>query len=222
MQRSLINRLMREAEASFAAHGFVPPPWAAWSPDEWVRNPDRARFCAARQMGWGLTDFGSGDFFRRGILLLVCRNGVFRQPGERVYAEKIIVMREGQEAPYHYHRSKTEDILVRGGGCLALDLVTVDEAGQPIEAPVEALVDGAVRIVPPRMPVVLHPGESLTLPPLQAHRFYGWPGTGTVLVGEISEVNDDLTDNYFLEPFAPMVIEEDEPAYRPLWTELPG
>ena len=220
MQRSAINAVLREAEATFAAHGFVPPAFATWTPAEWAANPARATFCAAHQMGWGLTDFGSGDFARRGIVLLTCRNGIYRQPGERVYAEKVIVMREGQEAPYHYHRTKTEDILVRGGGCLALDLVMVEEDGRPIEAPLAVLVDGETRTVAAREPVVLHPGESLTLPPLMAHRFYGWPGTGTVLAGEISEVNDDRTDNYFLEPFDPMPIEEDEPAYRPLWSEL--
>lgn len=222
MKRSAINQAMRDAEATFAAHGVVPPPWARWTPAEWAGSPERARFCAAHQMGWGLSDFGSGDFGRRGIVLLVCRNGIWRQPGSRRYAEKLIVMRDGQEAPYHYHRTKTEDIAVRAGGCLALDLVDVDDAGVPLEAPVRALVDGEVRIVPPRTPVVLRPGESLTLPPLQAHRFYGWPGTGTVLAGEISEVNDDLSDNYFLEPFGPMPIEEDEPADHPLWTELAG
>ena len=93
------------------------------------------------------------------------------RPGERVYAEKLIVMAGGQEAPFHYHRAKTEDIVARGDGALALDLVTVDRDGQPIEAPVAVTVDG-------------------------------------------------LTDNYFLEPFAPTAIEEDEPAYHPLWSDL--
>lgn len=171
-------------------------------------------------MGWGCTDFGSGNFGRRGILLLTVRNGVWQRPGSRVYAEKVIVMEDGQEAPYHFHRTKTEDILVRGGGCLGLDLVNVTPDGVPIEAPVTVMVDGERRTLAARSPVMLCPGESLTLPPFQAHRFYGWPGTGPVLAGEVSEVNDDLTDNYFLEPLEPMVIEEDEPPYRPLWTEL--
>jgi D-lyxose ketol-isomerase len=220
MKRSEINRQMRDAEATFARHGVVPPPWALWSPAEWAQNPERARFCVEHQMGWIITDFGSGDFARRGLILLVTRNGIFGRPAERVYAEKYIVMLDGQEAPYHYHRTKTEDIVARGGGDLGLDLVNVDAAGRPIEAPVRILVDGDIRTVPARAPVRLKAGESLTLPPLQAHRFYGWPGTGTTLVAEISEVNDDLTDNYFLEPFGPMPIEEDEPAYHPLWADL--
>jgi len=54
-----------------------------------------------------------------------------------------------------------------------------------------------------------------------AHRFYGEPGSGPVLVGEVSQVNDDFNDNYFLAPlgrFTP--IEEDEAPWRLLWNEL--
>ena len=130
MKRSFINARMRDAEATFARFGYVPPPWAAWSPADWAAHPAEARFCKDHQMGWIITDFGSGDFFRQGLILLWPATA-FGRPGERVYAEKVIVMQDGQEAPYHFHRTKTEDILVRGGGQLALDLVNVDSAGQP-------------------------------------------------------------------------------------------
>lgn len=220
MKRSFVNARMRDAEATFVRFGAVPPPWAAWSPDDWRLNPDQARFLVERQMGWAITDFGGGDFSRRGLILLVTRNGVLGRAGERVYAEKLLVMTGGQEAPYHYHRTKTEDMVARGGGAIAIDLVNVDASGRPVEAPVAVTVDGLTRTVPARSPVVLRPGESLTLPPLMAHRFYAAPGSGTVLVGEISEVNDDLTDNHFFEPFAATAIEEDEPAYYPLWSDL--
>jgi D-lyxose ketol-isomerase len=53
------------------------------------------------------------------------------------------------------------------------------------------------------------------------HRFYGELGEGTVFVGEVSQVNDDLTDNYFLETVGRFAtIEEDEPKLFPLWNEL--
>ena len=220
MKRSTVNAAMRHATATFARFATVPPPWATRSPAEWTAHPEQARFCAEHGMGWIISDFGSGDFARRGIILLVTRNGILGRPGERVYAEKLIVMRDGQEAPFHYHRTKIEDMVVRGGGALGIDLVDVDRAGQPIKAPVRVLVDGAARTVAARAPVVLQPGESLTLPPLQAHRFYAVPGSGDVLAGEISEINDDLTDNYFLEPFSAAPMEEDEPPFYPLWRDL--
>ena len=40
------------------------------------------------------------------------------------------------------------------------------------------------------------------------------------MVGEVSKVNDDTTDNYFLEPTARFAdIEEDEPVLHPLCNE---
>ena len=56
--------------------------------------------------------------------------------------------------------------------------------------------------------------------PGQMHRFYG---RGTVVVGEVSETNDDRGDNVFLEPlgrFAAIV--EDAPARFALWSDLDG
>ena len=44
-----------------------------------------------------------------------------------------------------------------------------------------------------------------------------------MLVGEVSQVNDDKTDNYFLEPVGRFAkIEEDEPPLRVLWNEIPA
>jgi D-lyxose ketol-isomerase len=42
-----------------------------------------------------------------------------------------------------------------------------------------------------------------------------------VFVGEVSQVNDDFSDNYFLEDLGRFAgIEEDEPKLFPLWNEL--
>jgi hypothetical protein len=45
------------------------------------------------------------------------------------------------------------------------------------------------------------------------HRFYGEEGRGTVLVGEVSSVNDDTSDNRFLEPQGrfPDIVEDQRP-----------
>ena len=221
MKRSTINRLMAAAEATFARHGFALPPWVFWSPAEWAANPERARFCAAHQMGWDITDFGAGRFAERGLILLCTRNGIQNVPGERAYAEKAMIVRENQETPFHSHRIKIEDIINRGGGDFVIEIVNVNAGGAALDTPVEALVDGAVRRVGPREPIVLKPGESITLFPGQSHRFYGAPGTGEVFVGEVSQVNDDFNDNFFLEPVGRFAaVEEDEPPYHPLWSEL--
>jgi D-lyxose ketol-isomerase len=54
----------------------------------------------------------------------------------------------------------------------------------------------------------LSPGESVTLMPGNWHAF--WGEGGDVLIGEVSTVNNDLTDNIFAEPIGRFAeIEED-------------
>jgi hypothetical protein len=68
--------------------------------------------------------------------------------------------------------------------------------------------------------VDLSPGESITLPPRLYHEF--WAERASVLIGEVSAVNDDTTDNRFAEPVGRFPeIEEDEPILHYLCNEYP-
>jgi D-lyxose ketol-isomerase len=60
-------------------------------------------------------------------------------------------------------------------------------------------MDGRVFEVPAGEPFEVRPGESITLMPKQFHKFWAKPGTGRVLLGEVSTVADENTDNNFLE-----------------------
>jgi D-lyxose ketol-isomerase len=131
-----------------------------------------------------------------------------------------MVVQENQLTPMHFHWHKTEDIIVRGGGDLVVELFRSDEDEAPTKEPVTVSTDGVLRTVAAGEPLVLEAGESVTLTPGVYHRFYGRPGTGTVLVGEVSTVNDDTTDNRFWEDVGRFPkIDEDEPAYRLLVTD---
>ncbi len=69
--------------------------------------------------------------------------------------------------------------------------------------------DGIRRVIKPGAQLHLAPGESVTLMPGNWHTF--WGDGGDVLIGEVSTVNDDLTDNVFREPIGRFSsIEEDE------------
>lgn len=215
MKRSEINQLIREAEAFFAEHSFKLPPFASWTPEQWAEAGNRASTVREQGLGWDLTDLGLGDFFNVGLLLFTVRNGDH-------YAEKIMITRENQVTPWHFHWVKVEDIINRGGGILTVELAwaTEDESALDETRAVRVFCDGLPRDVPPKGKIDLLPGESVTLPPYLYHKFYGAPGHGMVLVGEVSLRNDDRTDNRFLEPLGRFPeIEEDEPPYRLLCNE---
>ena len=141
----------------------------------------------------------------------------------KTYAEKIMMLMDGQLSPNHFHWHKMEDIINRGGGNLVFRLwnankdETVDR-----ESPVKIFSDGREYTVEPGVEIVLKPGESLSLYPYCYHEFYVQPGTGYAIIGEVSMCNDDNTDNRFEEALGRFpTIEEDEPAYRLLCNEYP-
>lgn len=211
MKRSEINAILRDADAFAREHSFLLPPFAYWSPDDWRAKGPEAAEIVEHNLGWDVTDFGSGDFARRGLFLFTIRNGHLSKPHGKPYAEKLLIVREGQVTPLHFHWKKIEDIINRGGGTLAVKLYnsTPDE-GRDERSDVRISTDGVARVVPAGGVVELRPGESITLPHHLYHEF--WGVGGTVLVGEVSSVNDDNTDNRFFEPVGRFpAIEEDEP-----------
>lgn len=222
MRRSEINGLQREALALFRQSRFALPRWATWGAAEWRDHADTAAFCRAHQMGWDVTDFGSGNFDARGLLVFCLRNGLsaVKAPG---YAEKLLMVRENQETPLHHHRQKMEDIIVRDGGTLIVEFYNNDGLGGRLETAITLRVDGERVQVAAGAPLRLTRGQSVTVTRGLWHRFYAEAGTGTALVGEVSQVNDDMTDNFFLERLGRFAaIEPDEAPLYPLWNELPA
>jgi D-lyxose ketol-isomerase len=122
---------------------------------------------------------------------------------------------ENQETPMHYHWSKMEDIINRGGGNLVIELYNSTKDNELDSTPVKYKLDGIQGTVEAGGKVVLTPGESICLEQGMYHRFYGEPGKGTVLVGEVSAVNDDASDNCFYEPVGrfPIVDEDEQPLH---------
>lgn len=206
MRRSEINRQLRDAELFFAARGFALPAWTRWDPAAFRAAGAAWSDLRTLPLGWDLTDFGSGDFARRGLLLVTLRNGP-------AYAEKIMRVGPGQETPWHAHAAKTEDIINRGGGTLVLSLAPAAAGGGLGSEPVELNVDGERRRVAAGAELRLERGQSVTLPAGLYHRF--WGEGEAVLTGEVSSHNDDENDNLFLEDLGRFPrIEEDEAPYR--------
>jgi len=155
-------------------------------------------------------------------VLYTVRNGLVDEPQTGVpYCEKYIVMKEGQHLPNHYHVFKSEDIINRAGGDISVWLWNADpKTGTKLDTDVHVWMDGFERVVKAGEEIVVKKGESITLAPYISHIFGPKQGTGDVIVGEVSKVNDDHTDNYFLDKIARFAdIEEDEPAIHPLCNE---
>lgn len=209
MKRSEINRIIANAKEFLETHKFHLPPWAYWSLDDWKENKENAAEVINNMLGWDITDFGSGDFYKRGLFLFTLRNGKFNVD-KKPYAEKIMIVQEEQETPMHFHWSKMEDIINRGGGNLVIEVYNATPDEELSGTPVHLKTDGIKRTVPAGGKIILKPGESVCFEQRIYHRFYGEPGKGTVLVGEVSMVNDDTADNRFHETVGRFpTIEED-------------
>ena len=216
MRRSEINAALRAAEALLAERQIALPPFASWEPAV-LRRALPAPGILAPRLGWDVTDFGSGDFAATGLTLFTLRNGTpTRHPElpEKVYAEKLLIVRTGQRTPMHTHHSKTEDIIHRGGdGMLVLELRRLDETDRGPGAGPTVWTDGRPRRPAPDGRLELGPGESVTLVPGVYHAF--WAEGGDVLAGEVSSTNDDAVDNLFLDAGGRFTtVEEDEAPYR--------
>lgn len=222
MKRSEINRIMRSAEEFIRGRGFFLPPFAYWTPEDWQGKGPEVAEIVENGLGWDITDFGQGGFERFGLFLFTVRNGNLNaDQGGKDYAEKLMIVEEGQVTPMHFHWSKTEDIINRGGGELAIQLYNATEDEElDTETDVHVSMDGVRRVLPAGGVVRLSPGESITLVRGMYHKF--WGEGGRVLVGEVSSVNDDYTDNRFREQIDRYpVIEEDQPPLYLLVVDYP-
>ena len=221
MKRSQINRAIEDALKMMDEFHFYLPPFARWSPEDYrTKGPEYAEI-HDNMLGWDITDYGSGDYEKVGLLLFTIRNGNYHlDQYVKPYAEKVLIVGEGQVTPYHFHWKKMEDIINRGGGDLMVKVYNSTPEGGKGQDPVAVAVDGRNYTVPAGSVIRLTPGESITLPCGQYHKF--WGEGGRVLVGEVSKVNDDTIDNRFFDEVGRFPsIQEDEPIRYPLFSEAP-
>lgn len=221
MKRSEINKAIIQAKSMMKDYLWDLPSWGYWSVNDYQNKTEIKKYLKDHQMGWDVTDFGKGRFQEQGITLFCIRNGIQGDNNDKPYAEKLLFMQEGQEIPFHSHQIKLEDIINRGGGDLAIEFLEIDENKTELKREITVLVDGEKRVLKPHQPLVLQKGQSVTVERNIFHRFYAIPGTGMVMAGEVSQVNDDNNDNYFLEPIGRFAeIQEDEMPIHPLWNEI--
>ncbi|WP_424830101.1 D-lyxose/D-mannose family sugar isomerase [Ruegeria sp.] len=210
MKRSEINRIKAEAQTFIKSFGAVLPPFADWTPDQ--MRSDQAAGIRARSLGWDITDYGQGRFDELGLFLFTLRNGDEKDLNKgsgMLYAEKLLISRDRQLSPMHRHIIKAEDIINRGGGDLVMEIyATAPDGSIDRDTPVVVPSDACPVTIQPGEHLRLKPGQSVTLMPGIWHAF--WAEQGDCLIGEVSTVNDDRTDNVFEDPIPRFAtIEED-------------
>ena len=219
MKRSEVNQYIDFAMKFMAENKFCLPPWAYWTPSDWEQMRDRCEEIFENGLGWDITDFGSGDFINTGLTLVTLRNGNLVKPSKQ-YCEKIMLVRNSQVTPPHYHVLKTEDIINRTGGLLCMKLWNSAPDGSLSEGLLEVKIDSITTTIRSGEKICLKPGQSICYTPYLYHTF--WAEGGDCLVGEVSSVNDDKTDNRFLEERGRFsAIDEDAPILHYLCNEYP-
>ena len=117
MKRSEINKALKDMEALVKKYSFSLPPFCHFTPEEWKEKGHEYDEIRDNMLGWDITDYGLGDFEKVGFALITLRNGNQHNPKyKKVYAEKLLMIKEGQHSPMHFHWQKSEDIINRGGG----------------------------------------------------------------------------------------------------------
>lgn len=223
MKRSEINASIKEMEKMIEACTFKLPPFCHFTPADWQEKGKEYDEIRDNMLGWDITDYGLGDFDRVGFALITLRNGnVNNSKYTKTYAEKLLYIKEGQSSPMHFHWNKMEDIINRGGGNVLIRVYNSTEDEKFASTDVTVNCDGREYTVPAGTQIKLCPGESITIYPYMYHDFEVEEGSGPVLLGEVSMLNDDATDNRFYEDLGRFPeIEEDEEPYRLLCSEYP-
>jgi D-lyxose ketol-isomerase len=151
---------------------------------------------------WDVTDFGLGDYRTCGLVLI-------NLAAEPEYCEKLMYARRGMMTPAHCHAKKKEDIICRWG---ELSLRLWENRELKDGAAFAVKINGRMSQVESGAIVRLRAGERITLVPGVYHEFY--PESDECIIGEVSTANDDLHDNFFVNPDVGRFpgVEEDEPA----------
>lgn len=222
MKRSEVNEGIEWSKKLLKATNITLPEFAYWTVDDWVKKSANVEMIEKAMLGWDITDYGLNKFSEIGGVLFTVRNGNQKDSSIGVpYAEKYIFMREGQKIPFHFHYSKTEDIINRAGGALAIQLYnSKEDESIDYDSDVEVYMDGIKKSKKPGETIVVPTGGSVTLTPLLYHNCWALEGKGDLVIGEVSAINDDNIDNRF-NPVMPRfgTIEEDEEIVHPLCNE---
>jgi len=199
MQRSRINAAIEEAIGQARRHGLPLPRFAVESNETLASKGeafDEARACG---LGWNVTDFGSGNFEKMGLVTLNLRSGnpSFPAYAGKVYSEKLLFLGPQQRVPMHYHAARIEDVICCAGEKFYVAVYSRAANGEISDGATDVSIDGERRKVPCGDAINLKPGDSICLTPGLLHEFY--TGDEPVILRAIATVSDDAEDMLFVD-----------------------
>jgi D-lyxose ketol-isomerase len=208
---------MNKATKFLEEQNFFLPKFAYWKLADWKLKGKEIQEIFDVRLGWDITDYGSGEFHKIGLMHFTIRNGRtdYIEKGGKNYCEKILIMEEGQRLPMHFHYTKMEDIINRGGGILMLQLYNSTLDNEFADTNISISIDGEKKTVKAGGIIELTPGESTTIPGKLFHTFWAKEKHGKVLIGEVSRINDDKKDNFYYDKVGrfPEIEEDEVPLY---------
>ena len=159
---------------------------------------------------WDVTDFGLGDAKAFGLVLINLAD-------EPEYCEKLMYVQRGMVTPAHTHAKKKEDIICRWGTLKVKVWKGKPDQLRPEDFSVN--VNGERQRVFGGDSITLTAGERITLIPGIYHEFECI--SDECIIGEVSTSNDDISDNFFMNPDVGRFseIEEDVPPFVKLLNE---
>jgi D-lyxose ketol-isomerase len=229
MKRSEIDAIIERCIATAGKFSVALPKWAAWAPSQFDAAADGLRH---QGLGWKVVDFGRGDFSHCGLALLVVCNSISDNTGEPVtksqrlgernypvtsFSRKFLFVQPGQTEPHHFHRRKQrKEVTVLAGGPVRFELAWADNDTTLSQKEVDVQVDGIWHHLPANGALVLHPGETITLPAELSHIIQVLPESTDAILLETSTANNDRTDNIFpfITPSATPIEDDAKPRYQ--------
>ena len=84
MKRSEINKIIQKAINFLKEQKFFLPKFAYWKMKDWKEKGQEIREIIENQLGWDISDYGSGNFSKMGVFHFTIRNGNL-QPSNSIF-----------------------------------------------------------------------------------------------------------------------------------------
>ena len=88
MKRSEINKVIKEFEGLLNEYKFALPPFCHFTPEEWAEKGHEYDEIRDNALGWDITDYGEGNYDKKGLALITIVTAMPRIPNIQRYMRR--------------------------------------------------------------------------------------------------------------------------------------